>query len=194
MKLNPKELASSFDSIGFTDEFNCALDMARANSKGEIWLIGSHLYKTLAKTIYSHTELNKPIKDFDFILENVNLHIKFPKEFELSRNRFGGLKLVKKSLAIDLIPLKKIYGIVSKNLPPTIENFLSNVPLNIQHLVYQLSDRKILGTNGIFSLEKKIIEVHNLEMAQHHAEMYKTTINETITKKAQDLGFTPKYL
>ena len=190
MEINKSNLSGTFRRIAECDEsFKEALSIVEQNTAdGRIWLIGGFLYKTLANYLYG---TSKPSKDFDFIIECPNQQIVLPENWRLSKSRFGNSKFAKtdKSLEIDFVPLSRVHGIIKRRIPPSIQNYLSGVPLSIHYLAYETKSGILEGDVGLASLEQKFVRLHNLEMAEDAARLYNTTVNEMITKKARELGF-----
>ena len=189
------DLNKIFDRIIIYDkDYTEALTIIRQNSmEGNIWLIGSYIYKNLANVSYSSGEIKT--KDLDFIVENPNSELALPNNWKLSQNRFGNPKFVREDrFDIDFIPLENIYQIVKRKQEPSIKNFLIGVPLNIHCFAYECNSNKLLGEAGIQSLMEKVVAVNDLEMAQDAAKLYDTTVNEMIRKKSQELGFKAEYV
>jgi hypothetical protein len=160
--------------------FQEALGIARNNSYGKIWLIGGFLYKSL---------VHKPSKDFDIVVEEAKSSLIVPEGWERRINHFKGIKLVNGKKEIDFMPLADTYYIKTKNLIPSIDNFLEGAGLNIHCLAYDILDKKIIGDAGIRSLEDKTVSAYNREMLEYGASLYGKTPNEMIKQKAEELGF-----
>jgi hypothetical protein len=167
-----------------------ALDLERANSHpGRIWLIGSFVYKTLANHLYGSA---KPVKDFDFIVEHPRAFLNLPSfDWFLTQNRFGNPKIESKTneTKIDFVPLDNVFSITKRGPSPTIENYLTGTPLNIQAIAYDVDSHSLSGYMGIESIKHKIVRVNDFEMAEKAAIMYGVALNKIIKNKADDLGF-----
>jgi hypothetical protein len=191
MGISNLELCDTLRRVAEGDKsYRQALEIIKQNTNnGRIWLIGGFLYKTLANSLYG---TDKPSKDFDFIIEHPNQQIVLPGDWQLNKSRFGNPKFTRtdKILEIDFVPLARVYSIMKRQISPTIQNYLSGVPLNIHCLVYEIRSGILEGDIGLAGLEQKVVRVHDLEMAEDAARWYDITVNEMITKKARELGFS----
>jgi len=200
MKLKKDDLTRAFNEIVVSDiEFNISLDLVKQNSNpGKIWLIGGYIYRNLANLLYGTA--CKPAKDYDFIVENHRKVRNLPKGWRKARNTFKGWKFINAGLGIeiDYVGLDKLYVVVKNGVSPTIESYLETAPLNIQSIAYEIPEGeslgRIVGDVGIKGLEDKVVCVNDLEFANDCAGIYKTTVNNQIRRKAQELGFRPVYV
>ncbi len=165
---------------------NEVLEIVKSNSSGKIWLIGGFVYRTIASQLYG---IPKPEVDFDFIVEKTTEHFTLPKDWSVQQNRFGNPKLVHENNNIDYVPLDKVYSITSRNLPPTIENFLVGVPLTIQSIAYDVYENQIIGEMGIDALRRRVIEVNDIHFAQYAASKKGISVEEMIKRKADSMRF-----
>ncbi len=192
MNLSNQRLIEIIDNLIIPDkDFQEALDIAKENSSGKIWLIGGFLYKNLAYSLYGS---KKSTKDFDLIVENTNDKIILPENWIKRENNFFSPKFINGEKQIDFIPLSNIYYIKTKGLVPCINNFLKGGGLNIHCLAYDILNKEIFGDVGIKALEQKIISAYNLEMLQYGARKYGKTPNEMIKTKAEELGFNAQLI
>lgn len=173
-------------------EFNAALEIIKNNSQGKIWLIGGFIYRGIASEIYG---ISKPKIDLDFIVEKNAKEYSLPKNWKISKNRFGNPKFVNRITkeSIDFIPIKNIYSIRKRKLEPSIENYLSGVPLNVQSIVFDVYEKEIIGEIGIKSIKDKIVKVNDLEFAEYAAKKKGLTLKEMIYDKAKSLEFKAIY-
>jgi hypothetical protein len=199
MMVDIEYLSKSFqEKISKDINFSVALSVVRDNCKNngeEIWLIGSFLYKNLVDLLYENCE--KPSKDYDFIVKNPDEKIVLPVGWERKINSFGNPKFIMPSseIEVDFAPLDKVYSVIERKIKnPSIDDYIRGVPLNIHSIAYKVNEKEIIGNLGIEALEKKIVKVNDLEMAKDAAELYDTTVNEMIRKKAEELGFEGEYV
>lgn len=173
-------------------EFNTALEIVKRNSEGKIWLIGGFVYRGIASQIYG---ISKPEIDLDFIVEKNSKEYSLPENWVISKNRFGNPKFVNEFTKeeIDFVPINNIYSIKQRNLEPTIENYLSGVPLNVQSIVFDISKKEIIGNVGIQAIKDKVVKVNDIEFARYAAKKKELTLNEMIYNKANSLGFRAIY-
>ncbi|MFA4999674.1 MAG: hypothetical protein WC519_03045 [Parcubacteria group bacterium] len=77
---NEKLSALLYDNLAANKFFLEALLIAKDNSSGRIWLIGSGVYKTLINILYGQSHI---IKDWDFIVEKLNTNLFVDKGWTL---------------------------------------------------------------------------------------------------------------
>lgn len=112
----------------------------------------------------------------------------------MKENSYGNPKLVGPTYEIDYIPLENISSIIRRGLEPTIENFLTGTPLNVQSIVYDVVNNKVMGDIGIKSIEDRVIAINDMEQAKHRADKKGVTPNDLVTDIAEQFDFTPIYL
>ena len=94
------------------------------------------------------------------------------------------------NLRIDLNYLLNFHSIVSRNLTPTIENYLTGAPLTVQSIAYDLDDEEIIiGNKWTNSILRKLVEVNNLKEAKYEAKLSNVSIERLVEQKAEELGF-----
>ncbi len=173
--------------------FRDALEIARKNSFGSLWVVGGYLYGALCHKLYS---LPKPHGDFDFIAENQSRKLDLPKGWRADSNKYGHPKFVGNGSPIDLMPLKEIHSIKRRRLDPTIENYLTGTPFSIQSIAYNAYSGKLLGKIGIDSILKREIALNDVEEAKDCASRKGLTFDEMLQiarEKARKSSFTPLF-
>jgi len=170
------------------EEFIEALDIVKKNSSGGVWLIGGFVYRTIASQLYKSL---KPEVDLDFIVENPVSDFNLPTDWRVDTNHFGNPKLVNGKKQIDYVPLRNIYSILKRQVKPTIENYLTGVPLTIQSIAYDVYENKVIGEIGINALQRRVVEINDLFFAEYAAQKKDLSVQEMIQEKAKSLGFTP---
>lgn len=169
-------------------EFHEALDIIKSNSNGVAWLIGGFVYRSIIQDLYG-VPMSKDV-DLDFIIEKP-APIKLPAEWKIENNSYGNPKLIGPAYEIDYIPLANIHSIIRRELPPTIENFLSGTPLNIQSIAFDVINNKVIGDIGIQAIQTKIIAINNFEQAQYRADKKGINASELVKDLAAELDFIP---
>lgn len=182
------EILSS--SLGSSEEFQQSLGFLKENCDGQIWLIGGYLYRTLASRLY---DIKVPTVDFDFLVEKY-VEVYQPDRWIKKRNRYGNPKYIASSASgqnfeVDVVPLRSVNSINRRNLPPTIDNFLTGTPLNVQSIAYDIDEQKVIGEMGMQALLEKKVCVNNLVQARYSARKKRMTVHEMVRKKAEGLGF-----
>lgn len=168
-------------------EFIEAKEIAKKNSKGNLFLIGGFIYRNIAANLYG---TKKPEIDLDFISEKISEDIFLPERWKLSKSRMGCLKFVGPEYNIDLVHLKDIFSIEMFGLKPEMDSFFSTTPLNIQSIAYDFSRNKIIGEKGIEALEKRILIPINKEKIRNYvAEKKEMSFENYIKKYAKELNF-----
>lgn len=168
-------------------EFSDAREIVKRNSSGKIWLIGGFVYRTIASQLYG---LPKPEVDLDFIVEYPVSDFNLPSGWKVDRNRFGNPKLVNGKKQIDYVPLGNIYSILQRQMEPTIENFLTGVPLTVQSVAYDVNENKVIGEIGLNALQRKVVKANDLYFAEYAAKKKGKSLQLMIQEKAGELGFT----
>ncbi len=171
-------------------EFKEAVEIVSSNSEGKIWLIGGFVCRCIIQDLYNIPMSNDV--DLDFIVEKP-LPIKLPVGWKSRDNSYGNPKFVGPKYEIDYIPLNNIHSITRRNLQPTIENFLSGTPLNVQSIVYDVTNNIVIGDIGIKSIQERFIAINDIEQAKHRAEKKGVDVADLVTDIAQQFNFTPIY-
>ena len=173
-----------------SEDFYEAMAIARRNSSGRIWLIGGFVFRTIASQLYG---VPMPKVDLDLLIERPAYGFNLPGGWAERKNRFGNPKLIGKNKEIDYVPLGNVHTLLVRKLGPTIENFLSVVPLTIHDLVFDVYSNEIIGTRGMDAIRRKVVEVADRDSAEYSAAMKGQTLKDMIKEKADSLGFTPVY-
>ena len=142
----------------------------------------------MVNSLYGKSSL---IKDIDFIIEKPKTMIELPEGWKAEKNRLGNPKFIEEhsGFTIDFVPLEKVHGLLPKDYPPKIKDYLRLTPLNLGSLAYDTNAKILIGGEGILGVMQKIISVNNLETALAQAKRNNTTINEIMMEKAEELGF-----
>ena len=194
------------EHLGNSKEFIAALKIVRENSEGKIWLIGGMVYRPLANFLY---DTPIPSIDLDFVINKGHTHylepygdpyacndIHLPEEWEL-RSHYGESRFVNTqeglSLKIDIVQLQNFHSTQSRDLPPTLDNFLNGTPLTIQSIAYDIEKGQIIGDIGLVALYEQKISVNYLNEARYFAHKKGTDLHSMIREKAASLGFEAIY-
>lgn len=158
-----------YESLARNEKYMDSLKIVRQNSAGAIWLIGSGVYKILLSALYGRTFR---VKDWDFIVEKVSAPLKLENDWELAETKHGNPKLKRSDFVIDLISLDNIHSIKERSIEPSIENYLSGVPLTIQSIAFDISANKLLGDVGVQSILQRTVGVNNEAEYNYAAGIY----------------------
>lgn len=93
-------------------------------------------------------------------------------------------------MQVDYIPLRSIYSISLRQIEPTIEHYLTGVPLTIQSIAYDVDENRIIGEIGIDALQRRLVKVNDLSFAKYYSKKKNKPLQEIIREKADALGFT----
>lgn len=170
--------------------FEEALGVLRPNVAGALWLIGSAAYETASDLRWQQNPVGD-LKDLDFISQFVRPNLVLPDGWVQETNSFGNYKLSRKGLSIDLVPVDAIYSIKQRNLPETIENYLTGVPLTVQSIAYSVYQQTLRGEVGLAAIDRREVAVNSLEFALHRCAQLGITLRQMIEDKASKLNFTP---
>ena len=151
-------LYTTFMSSGM--DFISAKNIVMDNSSDKVWLIGGSVYRNIAHILYG---ADKPEVDFDFIIERPKENIILPNGWKLGQNRYGNPKFLGSKFSIDFVPLHNISSILRRKLAPSIENYLTGTPLNVQSIAYDVMKGRLAGNIGLKAIAEKIIRINNKE-------------------------------
>lgn len=179
-------------SLDKREDYKEALELTKINSSGQIYLFGGGVYRILSN--YPHKNQIK-LKDYDFLVEEINFKIRYPGGWEKITGNFSNPKFRNNlnGLKLDIVPIDNIYHIKKSFLEPSVESFLSVAPLNIFSLVYNIKDRKLIGDIGLEGISQRIVKVNNLKCADEMAKLYHKSIEQIIEEKAKALNFKAEY-
>lgn len=167
-------------------EFQEAIDVVRQNSIGNFWLVGGFVYRTLAHKMYGAP---KPVVDLDFVVETPVKRPFLPCGWTMGINGFGNPKFVNGGRSIDYVPLEKVFSIRHRRLKPTMANFFSGVPLNVQSIAYDVNANQVIGETGIDGVVGQYVAVYDLFFAEYAAKKKRKTVEQMLREKAESLGF-----
>jgi hypothetical protein len=172
-------------------EFQNALEIVNKNSQGKIWVMGSFVFRNIACALHN---LPKPIfDDYDFVVENIKKDVSLDVGQTFKINSFGGLKISAGPINIDIWELRRTYLIEKLNLQPTIENCLKTTSLDIQSIVYDVQNKKVLGDSGINAILNKKISVNNLTNFKYYVAKRNITLEDYAKRKFKKWGLENFY-
>jgi len=171
-------------------EFKEAVEIIKNNSEGRAWLIGGFVCRSIIQELYG-VPMSEDV-DLDFIVEKA-VPINVPDGWKIEQNSYGNPKLIGPTYEIDYIPLSNLHSIIRRNLEPTIENFLTGTPLNVQSIAFDITNNKVVGDIGIKSIKERVIAINDLEQAKHRAEKKGVNPNDLVTDIAEQFNFKAVY-
>ncbi len=127
--------------------------------------------------------------DFDFIIEKPVEKFNMPAHWRVDKNRFGNIKILGPKNPIDYVPINNIHSINERKIEPTIQNYLTGVPLTVQSICYDIKNKKLIGEIGINALNRQVVEVNNLDEAIYGSDIKGKTLNNYIKDMANSLEF-----
>jgi hypothetical protein len=171
-------------------EFKKAKDIVRKNSDENVWLIGGFIYRNIVAGLYG---IEKPEVDLDFIVKKSKKKWNLPEDWKVTVSRMGSPKFIGPNFDIDFVPLNNLYSAKKFNLAPTIETFLSTTPLNVQSIVYDVNNNKLIGEKGIWAIKNKlIIPTENKQIREYVEEKKEMPFLDYLKKYAKELNFNYK--
>lgn len=171
-------------------QFEETYEIAKKNSKGNVWIIGGYFYRNLARMIYGESVHLPEHFDIDFLLEGQIRDVYEPDGWKLKMTDYGNIYFEKNDKRTDLNDLHNMHSIRIRKLRPTIIHFLTGVPYNVQSIIFDCDNQKVAGRKtGIDSINNKILRINNHEIAKIDAKNKGTTIEDLLKKKAEELGF-----
>lgn len=191
-KLGERELGEIYRKfLRRNQQFDEAYEIARKNSRGNVWVIGGYLYRNLAKEIYGEESVCTPdITDIDFLFEGQIRDFYMPAGWELKFTDYGNPYFMRGKERIDLNNLLTFSSILMRKLSPTLVHFLTGTPLNIQSVAYDCKAGKVIARRaGINALNCRTIRINNHETARDEARKRGISIEEMLKTKADELGF-----
>jgi len=180
------------DYLESSPEFEEAFNIAKKNSTGKIWAIGSFVYKNIIKEIYREKLQKLSEIDIDFLVEGKpEGRMYIPRGWELRMTSYLNPYFLQKEkkIMVDLNFLSNIHSILTRNLEPILKHFLTGTPLTIQSLAYDCDKEVIFGNIGKSSIEQKRVEINNLNEAGFEAKKRGITLGELVKEKADELRF-----
>jgi hypothetical protein len=168
--------------------FSEAVAIIQNNSRGKIWMIGGGVYRSISANLHGN-EL--PAVDRDFIVEQGMVSFQLPLGWIVGRNRHGNPKFIheKAKRSIDYVPIDTTHSIITRNLAPTIENYLTGTPLNVQSIAYDVLNKKVVGEVGLRAISERRVRINNYAEAIYGSERKGMTLKEYVQKIADSLGF-----
>ncbi|MBI2666720.1 hypothetical protein HYX13_03855 [Candidatus Woesearchaeota archaeon] len=167
-----------------------ALEIARTNSSGKLWLVGGAVYRMIVAELY---QTPQKISDYDFLTEEIPRPIFLPEGWNLSATIFGNPSFHAPGFELDLFPLSKSmhWDDLGKALSAEeqVESYFRRVPLNIQAIAYDVDDKKLMGEEGIKAITEKTVKVNCLKNLQEYLPKKGISLEEYISSKAEGLGF-----
>lgn len=167
--------------------FKEALSVVQNNNKGNCWIVGGYVFRTIARQLYGSAQ---PAPDLDIIAENPTIPPELPRGWKARANKFGSPKLIGPGeMILDLIPLTAIHSVKQRGLRPSIRNYLSGVPLTIQAIAYDIRRRQMRGATGIRALQNRTVGINNIKELEYNAEISGHSPKDLLHNKAKPLGF-----
>lgn len=176
------------EAISRCSDFEEGVRVVRGVTSGGLWLIGGTVYRTLASALYGAQD---PKVDLDFVADRLVKGVEAEQGWAKTSNKYGHPRLVKGKKNIDYASLGSLYQIRSRRLEPTIENYLSGVPLTVQSVVFDVINQRLVGEIGIKAIYERTVAINRLHSAKRLARFKRKTLKEIISKKSEELGFVP---
>lgn len=166
-----------------TEELKEIIELISKICDGNIYLVGGYLYKTIISDYYN---IEFPKCDIDFLIDGTINCDKLLQVFHSWQfNKHGGIKVCHNGRVIDIFELKNYILIKQKNLKPSIQNYLKEVPFSVQSIAFDIKNGILLESGAFADIKNKIITINN----QENFNLDKRLQHKAMTK-AKELGFT----
>ena len=181
--------------ISEEENFSEVCEIVRMNSLGgNIWAVGSFLYKNILRNKYGMEGLE--VEDYDFILENLVDYGKenVPDGWKMERTHFGSPRMKKENLQIDIIPL---YGLKEKITEKEYEEndvkrlmsfYLERVPFEVQSISYEVNLNSLMERGSINAIQKRESKIFNIKPCEEIAKDKGISLEEYFKYKSKKLG------
>lgn len=163
-----------------------------------IWVIGSTVYRSVIKGLYQNIK-DERIHDFDVIVKKIpdSIKLKVPDGWTYSESGLGNPSLSKEEISIDIVPIRNaVINIIPAKTKTIatwsqIEGYQKDVPFNVQSILYDIQNNKIIGEVGINAIKSKCIKVLNIDDALGMCKRRRISLYKSIKVKASSLKFEP---
>ncbi len=152
--------------------------------------MGGIVSRSIIKSLYRHSQ---PQHDFDFLVKKLKDPLVVPSEWKINKNRFNNPKLIRGNIEVDVVPLETVESVLERKLKPTIANFLTGTPLDIQSLIFDVDKKELIGDLGIKALQRKEVRINNKKRFSAKAQRKGLTPPELLQQIAKSLGFKPVF-
>jgi len=194
MEYGPEDITGLFEKSLRDNSmavWTLSYDLAKQNAgPGKIWVMGGFVYRNVLRTAAVCPTFPEQL-DVDFLIERIpEGDLVVPEEWSQKITRdYGNLSFSRGDLKIDLNYLQNFRSILVRNLAPTLENFFTGTPLDVQSIVYDPLERAVQGEIGIRSLLEKSVRINNIQEAKYEAEKKGLTLRELVMRKANEISF-----
>lgn len=166
--------------------FKKALQLVKKSSTGRIWVTGGFVYRNIIAQLYQATQ--PYTYDIDFVVEHRNPTLEPAPGWKIATNSFGNKNYVSNQHKTSITSFDMVHR-VSGNIVRNIDDYLSETPLNIQSLAYDLQTGELLGPIGLKAITQKAIRIHNYPQAMFYTQKRSITPEEYARQKASELHF-----
>ena len=139
------------------------------NCKGEVWLVGGMLYKSILNGLYGTSFTTQ---DLDFLAHKSDKFI-LPDGWIGQSTRHGEPKLEKNGTRVDIMWLENMHSILEHGAEYKVESYLSGVPLTIQSIAYDINRKTLLGEAGINAILSRTVGIMNQDEYNYCLETYR---------------------
>lgn len=181
-----KEFEMIFKPFLQKKNFKEVLELVKMNSHGKIWITGGFIYRNIISVLYGTDPYEY---DIDFVVEHRNKELKDVPGWNIEQNSYLNANYIRENCKMSFTDIH--YAIKANGFRgATIEEFLSDTPLTIQAIAYDISENMLIGDASIDAIVKKIIKIQSLDQANHYVGRKGKTLESWLTEKADSLGFT----
>ena len=174
--------------------FDLALSVAKNNSLGgDIWIVGSFLYKNILKQKYGVD--NIVIKDYDFMLENQRSYSDtiVPEGWVNKPTYYGGPRLLGDGIEVDVYPIKEAlenFSIKTEglNFEEMMRFYLRGAIFDIQSLAYNYSEGKLIDEGSIRAIESRKTNITCIDSCVGISKKKGISLDEYLDHKSRSIG------
>ncbi len=197
------------DRIVLEPEWPKALEVARGNARGELWLVGGKVYRTLAEAL--HGKVAGASKcDFDFLATDKTAMPMVPKRgdddrpmmlgrqdsWEVSDRpaRLGTMDIGTRKFRLngrDLVDLLTLDLPRRRGTTADIDGYFRTVPFDVQAIAIDVATGRIFGP-GIEAVRSRRVSVNNEQEFTAYSERAGSLPKDLLEERSWSLGFSEK--
>ncbi len=192
--------------------FHAALKLARANSKGKIYLVGSSVYRTLIEVLFGIEGADNKARDYDFLADKLTWMSHVPTDLKEVQWRepffYGGpmREILVNPFQVTTPPAARVFSkpglkvdVFTMDSFPTARrtqngslfDYFCSMPLTLQMLAFDVDTGEVLGLGGLpLGIASREIMVNDRDELQRAAARENTSTQGYAATKSSGLGFS----
>ena len=133
-------------------EFNESSEILKKNFPNGAYLTGSYLYGNIVSKLYGKKQ---PTVELDYLVKEEINNLDLPENWTKLKDKEGKTKLIGPKYNIHIMPIN--FYSIRPDIFNILEDYLSRTPLSIQSMVYDINNEELVGENGIYSLDYRVL-------------------------------------